>query len=41
MIDVGNGVSVGCRPSFSYEVPEYACHMPGSLSTGMSFRIAF
>ena len=41
MIDVGNGVSVGCRPSFGYEVPEYACHMPGSLSTGMSFRIAF
>ena len=41
MIDVGNGVSVGCRPSLTYEVPEYACHMPGSLSTGMSFRIAF
>ncbi|MBO4443848.1 MAG: hypothetical protein J5814_03645 [Bacteroidaceae bacterium] len=41
MIDVGNGVSVGCRPSLSYEVPEYACHMPGGLSTGLSLRIAF
>lgn len=41
MIDVGNGVSVGCRPSLSYEVPEYSCHMPGGVSTGMSFRIAF
>ena len=41
MIDVGNGMSVGCRPTLSYEVLEYACHMPGGLSTGMSFRIAF
>jgi hypothetical protein len=41
MFDVGNGVSAGFCPTLTYEHFEYACPMPGSLNTGMSFRIAF
>lgn len=41
MYDLGKGVSVGCRPSVGYERPEYACNMPYSFNSGMSFRIAF
>lgn len=41
MYDLGKGVSVGCRPNIGYERPQYACNMPCSFNSGMSFRIAF
>ena len=41
MYPIGNGVSIGARPQLSYERPEYALHVPKSLNTGMSLRIAF
>ena len=41
MFDVGGGVSVGARPQLTYERPEYAMQMPGTLNAGMGFRITF
>ena len=41
MFDVGGGVSVGARPQLTYERPEYAMQVPGTLNAGMGFRITF
>lgn len=41
MFDIGNDVSIGCRPTVSYEHPTYALQLPNTLNAGLGFRITF